>query len=199
MIRDVRMTRQLERDAGTTDPDDVSDLVRRVCEGERSALAELYDRHHAPLRALGRRLLGSPEAAEDLVQDVFLSLPTVLRRFEGRASLRSFLVAVLCNRSRHFERSAKRYRRAKDRFAAHRSDAPEAPDAVYDRREMADRLSRALETLPHELRVTFVLRVIEGRDTDEVARLTESPASTVRTRTARARKRLRAALEEGRS
>ncbi|MFK7984471.1 MAG: RNA polymerase sigma factor [Sandaracinaceae bacterium] len=192
------MSRPLDASASEEDPDDVADLVRRVCEGERSALAEVYDRHHRPLRTLGRRLLGAPEAAEDLVQDVFVNLPSSLRRFEGRASLRSFLVAVTCNRSRHFVRAAARYRRAKERFAEQARATAETPDASYARREMADRLSRALDTLVHEQRVTFVLRVIEGRNTAEVARLTGVPEATVRTRTMRARTKLEASLEGGR-
>ena len=175
---------------------DVADLVWRLRAGERSAIAEAYDRHSDTLRGFARRLLGSDAAAEDLVHDVFLSLPQTVRRFEGQSSLRTFLISVAVNRCRHYVRSAARYRRAKERFAAHSTEeTPPGPVEVREQREMAERLTRALDELSVEQRVAFVLAVIEGRPNAEVARLQGIAETTVRTRVLRARARLREFLE----
>lgn len=174
---------------------DVADLVWRLRENERSAVAEVYDRHHEALRRFARRLLGSEEAAEDLVHDVFLSLPKAIRRFEGRSSLRTFLVSVAANRCKHHVRAAIRYRKAKERYAAQRPPSPPpGPAERHEQRELAERLARALDELNVDRRVAFVLSVVEGRSNAEVALITGVPEATVRTRVLRARRRLKALL-----
>lgn len=185
-------------DLGASDDEpEVLDLVWRLGAGERSAIAEAYDRHGEAMRGFARRLLADEAAAEDLVQDVFLSLPQTIRRYEGRSSLRSFLIGVAVNRCRHHVRAAARYRRAKERYARSAPALePTKPSEHHERREMAERLTRAMDTLPVEQRVAFVLAVVEGRGAAEVATLVGAPEATVRTRVMRARRKLRAALEE---
>ncbi|MCB9594531.1 MAG: RNA polymerase sigma factor [Sandaracinaceae bacterium] len=193
------MTSLVETRAASAEPDDppdVVDLVWRLRANERSAVAEVYDRHHEVLRRFARRLLGNDAAAEDLVHDVFLHLPKAIRRFEGRSSLRTFLVSVAANRCRHHVRAAIRYRRATERYAEHRAPTrPVQPDERHAQREMAERLARALDELPVDQRVAFVLSVIEGRTNAEVALITDVPEVTVRTRVLRARQKLKALLE----
>ena len=179
------------------DDPDVADLVWRLRAGERSAIAEAYDRHGSALRAFSRRLLGDAAAAEDLVHDVFLALPKTVRRFEGRCSLRTFLISVAANRCRHHVRSAARYRRAKQRYAAEQlASTPPGPGALHALGETADRLARALDGLPLEQRLAFVLSVVEGRPNAEVARILSVAEGTVRTRVMRARRRLKKVLAE---
>ena len=83
-------------------------LVRRLQQGDARALGDAYDAHHEAVRAFGRRLLGDDAAAEDLVHDVFVSLPGVIRRFEGRSALRTFLLSIAVNHARHARRSIAR-------------------------------------------------------------------------------------------
>ncbi|MFN7146342.1 MAG: RNA polymerase sigma factor, partial [Myxococcota bacterium] len=78
--RDETLTAHL---ASEPEDDDVLDLVVRLRSGERSAMAEAYDRHHEALRAFATRLVGDATVAEDLVHDTFLALPGAIRRFEG--------------------------------------------------------------------------------------------------------------------
>jgi len=175
---------------------DVDDLVWRLRAGERSALAEAYDRHHQALRSFARRLLGEPEAAEDLVQEVFVRLPRTIRRFEGRSSLRSFLISVAVNECKHHVRSAIRYRRAKQRWGMQRVvEPPPGPAERQRQHEMAALLGRGLDALPIDQRMAFVLCAIEEHTSPEAARLLGVPEATVRSRLARAKKRLRAFVE----
>jgi RNA polymerase sigma-70 factor (ECF subfamily) len=176
--------------------EDVADLVGRLRAGERSALAEVYDRHHGALRAFARRLLADHDAAEDLVHDVFLALPKALRRFEGRSSLRTFLVSVAINHCRHHVRAAARYRRATARYARERDAEPApAPSSRTERREMAELLVRGLDALPFEQRVAFVLCVVEEHPSAAAARIAGVNENTIRTRVMRAKRKLRAFLE----
>ncbi len=186
---------------GTTsrvdDADDADDLVWRLRAGERSALAEVYDRHHDHVRRFAQRLVADAQAADDLVHDVFLALPKAIRRFEGRSTLRSFLVSIALNHCRHHVRAAARRRAAAERMARlTESERPVTPGEHWERRQIADALARALDQLPLDQRVAFVLCAVEERSSQEAALLLDTSESTVRTRVLRARRKLAAILEK---
>ncbi|MEC7521756.1 MAG: RNA polymerase sigma factor [Myxococcota bacterium] len=175
---------------------DADDLVWRLRAGERSALAEVYDRHRDHVRRFAQRLVADAAAAEDLVQDVFLALPKAIGRFEGRGTLRAFLISIALNHCRHHVRAAARRRAASERMARMSAPDPAAtPSDCSQRRELADAMARALDRLPLDQRIAFVLSVIEERSSQEVSALIGAPEATVRTRVLRARRKLQAHLE----
>ena len=89
-----------------------AELIPRLLRAERAAVAEVYDAHHAAVRAFARRLVGEPAAAEDLVHEVFVSLPKAAKNFRGQSSLRTFLISIAVNHARHHVRGAVRRRSA---------------------------------------------------------------------------------------
>jgi RNA polymerase sigma-70 factor (ECF subfamily) len=171
-------------------------LVARLAKNETTALGEAYDLHHGAVRGFGRRLLGSDAAAEDLVHDVFLQLPKVIGRFEGRSSLRTFLMSIAVNLSRNVRRSGARRSDALERMHLEPRSEHETPDELEDRRRLAILLTRLLDELPIEQRVTVVLCVIEERTSGEAAEIEGVPEATVRTRLFHARRKLRERLEK---
>ncbi len=175
---------------------DDGDLVARLREGDRAAVEEAYVAHHAPVRAFARRLVGDDASAEDIVHDTFLALPRAIRSFRGEGSLRSFLVGVAINVSRRHVRSAKRRRAANDRLAAREDLRPRPIDATeqLSQRRLAAKLWAALDELPIEQRVVFVLCEAEQRSSVEVAAIVGAPEGTVRTRLFHAKRKLRALL-----
>jgi RNA polymerase sigma-70 factor (ECF subfamily) len=175
-----------------------SELVHRLRAGSTEAIGEVYDRHHEHVRAFAQRLLGDPAAAEDLVHDVFLALPRAAARFEAASSIRTFLIAIAVNHARHHLRSATRRRAAVERYSAEPASAPPAdPEQCAMRASLARGLVRALDTLPLDQRVAFVLCEVEERTSREVAEIVGAPEGTVRTRVYHAKKKLREELERG--
>src|SRR5262245_23291273 len=87
-------------------------LIERLRRGDPTAVAEVYDAHHAAVRGFARRLIGDEAAAEDLVHEVFVTLPSAIRHFDGASSLGTYLISIAANHARHFLRSAARRRRA---------------------------------------------------------------------------------------
>lgn len=172
------------------------DLLARIERGEAAALGELYDAHHEALRAFARRLLGDDAAAEDLVHDVFVRLPSLVGAFRGDSSLRTFLIGIAVNDARHHVRAAQRRRAAAERMAKEPRGAGAAPDQRTEDQRFLATLHRALDTLPIDQRVAFVLCDVEERSAGEAALLTGAPEATMRTRLFHARKKLRAALEQ---
>lgn len=170
------------------------ELIARIRAADPRAIAEVYDRHHDALRGLARRLLGEAALAEDLVHDVFVELPGAIKRFRSDASLRTFLMSIAVNRARKYFRAAGRRRAAMARLA----DVPETtgpgPDDTVERRQLAAALHRALDRLPADQRVAFVLCEIDLLGSRDAAAIAGVPEETMRTRLFHARRKLRTYL-----
>ncbi len=172
------------------------DLFARLERGEPAAVGELYDAHHEALRAFAGRLLGDESAAEDLVHEVFVRLPSAISRFRGDSSLRTFLMGIAVNHARHFVRSAQRKRQAMAKLAREPIPRNDSPDQNAERTRILHALQRAMDTLPIDQRVAFTLCDVEECSAAEAARITGAPEATMRTRLHHARKKLRTALEQ---
>ncbi len=180
------------------DADDTSyALVVRLQERDPAAITQVYREHHVAVRRFAQRLVGDIEAAEDLVQDVFVALPGAIARFRGDCSLRTFLVSIAVNHAKNHVRAAARRRAALARLA--REPEPSSPDLQreVERRDLGDRLMHALDALPLDQRVAIVLSEIEERTSAEIATIVGAPEGTVRTRIFHAKRKLRELLTKG--
>lgn len=169
-------------------------LESRLADRDPHAIDEVYRAHHAAVRGFARRLVGDDEVAEDLVHDTFLALPDAIRRFRGDASLRTFLIAIALRRGHKYIRSASRRRAALAKLADQPVPASRGPDDELARQQLATLLYRALDRLPHDQRVAFVLCEIDQLPAAEAAAVANAPEATMRTRLFHARKKLRALL-----
>lgn len=172
------------------------DLAARLREGDRAAVEEAYVAHHVAVRGFARRLVGDEASAEDIVHDTFLALPRAIRRFRGEGTLRSFLIGVAINHARRHVRSAMRRRAATERLAVRTQLVERTVDATeeLERKRLADALWVALDELPIDQRVVFVLCEAEQRTSVEVAAIVGAPEGTVRTRLFHAKRKLREKL-----
>jgi len=176
------------------DAEQADELVLRLQRADPSAVAEVYDAHHAAVRAFAKRLLGDAASAEDLVHEVFVSLPRAVRKFRGDSALRTFLISIAVNHARHYVRAAQRRRRAISAYGETKLQESSDPEHEARRKELAELLSRALDKLPIDQRVAFVLCEVEERSSQEAAEIVGAPEATVRTRVFHAKKKLRLAL-----
>ena len=170
-------------------------LVERLAQGDEAALREVYRTHRPELLRFARRLVGDAGSADDLVHEVFVRLPRAIRRLPPGRPLAGFLIAVAVNNARHHVRAAARRRRAQARLAHEPPPAPSAaPDGEVERRQLAQALSRALDQLPLDQRIAFVLCTVEERTSSDAAALAGTKESTMRARLFHARRKLRAHL-----
>jgi len=174
----------------THERSDDTALVRRLSTGDLDALDALFHRHASALLNLARRVTGSAADAEDVVQDLFVGLPVAVRRYSERGSftawLRTVTVRLALDRVR---RQTRRHEVALD-LAGEQPAAPATPEACWD-------LERGLAALPHDLRVVFVLKEIEGFAHAEIGRLLGIRTGTSEVRLHRAMRALRRALGGG--
>lgn len=173
-----------------------ADVLARVGLGDPLAITKIYEQHHRAVRAFAQRLLGDPEAAEDLLQDVFVALPAAIRRFRGDCALRTYLILVAVNHAKNHVRAAVRRRAAVARLGREPVATMATPEHELSRRDLARRLMQALDALPFEQRVVVVLSEIEERTSAEIGAILGVPEGTVRTRLFHAKRKLRELLGE---
>lgn len=182
--------RNRDRDGGLGEDED---LLIRVAEGDRTAFARLIDRHGRGLRIFATRYLGSAADAEDLVQDVFLTVWRQARRFDpgkGRAS--TWLYRITANRCV----DARRRRRFRDLIGLDdmqdtlAAEEPEA-DARFGARQELAAVYRGLSRLPERQRMAVLLRAVADLDVPAMAQVLGASAGSVEQLLVRARRTLR--------
>lgn len=192
-------------------------LVAAVATGSEAALAELYDRHADAVHAAALRLLGDRQAAEDVVQEAFLTLWNRADRFDpAKGSLPAWLLTIARNRAVDRLRAAGRRPQlvsiapmgsddepdaaALERLAAGRGmlggagTAAAGPEAALELAETRAALRQVLAGLPEAERTAVLLAYRDGLTQSEIAARLGWPLGTVKTRTRRALSRLREAL-----
>lgn len=165
-------------------------LWQRVATGDVLALRDIYRAHHIQVRAFAQRLLGDANAAEDLVQEVFIAVPKAARRYRFETTPSSYLLGIAANCASKHIRASKRRRAASERFSQVPLTPVTAPDDEAHALRLIEQLMRAVDRLPDKLRIVFVLCQIEERDATEVGAILDVPSSTVRTRLRLAREQL---------
>jgi RNA polymerase sigma-70 factor (ECF subfamily) len=171
-----------------------AELMRRVGRGDEDAFRQLFRRHHGPLYRFSYRMAG-PAAAEDVVQDCFLSL---LRRPAAydpeRGSVRTYLYGIARHLLfRHFRRSGVE-QPIDDETADERPGSFDRPDRALERRETSQEVAAAVGLLPPLQREALVLFEYEERSLAEIAEIVGAEVGTVSARLHRARERLRRQL-----
>ena len=156
-------------------------LALRLSEHSPAALAEVYRRHGSSVVEHARRF-GRPDAAEDVAQEVFLTLWRDPGRFEpSRGSLRTYLLTLVRHRSIDLYRSEQARRRRQEYV----SSAPEARQSIDDTVVAADqsvRVRASLDELPAEERRAIDLAFFGHHSYREVAQLLGQPEGTVKSR-----------------
>ena len=132
-------------------------------------IGDLYVQHRSLLVHIACRKFRVPEAdAEALMQEVFVSLMTTTTKVEN---LRAWLVAAMCNASRHYWRGQSRTESLPEDFGDHGDPSSQG---IADRFAMSITMRQALEYLQDRCRETLYLHYYEGRSAPDVARELET-------------------------
>ncbi|WP_405719669.1 RNA polymerase sigma factor [Streptomyces sp. NBC_00046] len=163
-------------------------LAIRAGEGDDEAFAVLVLRHSALLLALARHLLGSPEDAEDAVQDAFLSAWRRLPEFRGDATFRTWMYRIVTNRCLNILRSRSRDLPLDTVPEPTTATTGAAPERAAESDAATVALVQALGELSPDQRACWVLRELHGLRYKEISPLVGASEQTVRGRLFRARR-----------
>ena len=203
---------------------DERDLVAALRRGDEEAFVALVRRHNPAMLRLALAYVGDRAVAEDVVQETWQALVEGLNRFEGRSTLKTWLLHVVSNRARtrwarerrsvpfaalaRSEAEADEPAVDPDRFFG--ADGPGAPghwcspprswDGAPEERLLAGetraRIAAAIATLSPVQRTVITLRDVEGWSADEVRNILDISETNVRVLLHRARSKVRRALEQ---
>ncbi|MGO9466689.1 MAG: sigma-70 family RNA polymerase sigma factor [Isosphaeraceae bacterium] len=172
------------------------------------------DEHGDVLYRYARSRVGHREVAEDLVQDALLAALESRERFQGQATIRTWLLSILRHKIVDHLRRAVKPRSTAESDSVARPDplraryfstkglwtralaSWRAPDQALEDREFWDVLDRCLSRLPQSLSAVFILRELEDLDTPELRRILDLSEGNLRVRLHRARLLLRECLQK---
>lgn len=177
------------------------ELLRRVGQGDQRSFAEFYDRAVALLFGIALRLMNSREAAEDVVQEVFLQIWEKAPLFDpGRGKPMTWAVTLTRNKAIDRIRSAQRRARLQDELKREATLFEEGEErSSFDAVSLGEvgKLARgALEKLPPEQREAIELAFLHSLSQSEIAERLGEPLGTIKARIRRGLAKMRDLLSE---
>jgi RNA polymerase sigma-70 factor, ECF subfamily len=196
-----------------------AELLARLRAGDEQAFEALVERYYGTMLAVARTYVRTREVAEEVVQDAWIGVLKGLDRFEGRSSLKTWVMRIVANtamtkgareaRSVPFSSLApegeeaavepERFRGADGGFPGHWNGYPgdwhSLPEDALLGRETLAIVVEAIEGLPPAQRTVITLRDIQGCSSEEVCEALEVSEGNQRVLLHRARSRVRASLE----
>lgn len=171
-------------------------LVALAREGNPDAFSLLVERHQTMVYNLALGKTGHPQDAEEVVQTAFLKAWQGLPNFRGEAAFSTWLYRLTVHAAVDLLRQRRQH------LSLDAPDLPPlpaggaGPEAQVQENDRRRQLWEAIDALPEGLRTPFLLREVEGRSYQEIAQALGVAEGTVKSRLARARARLRAALAD---
>ena len=170
----------------------------RADRDRRAKTSELMAAHGLAIFGFCVRMVHDDAVANDVCQETFLQAYRDLARFEGRASLRTWLTSIARHRCldalKHDQRLHKRIESNEQAVAQH-IDLNPGPGERIDRTRLVAALEDCVRQLPAAMRATVLERFVTGFTYEELARSLGAAANTLQIRVARALRRLKQCLE----
>lgn len=180
-------------------------FIQRLREKDGAAFRELFEQYGTLVYNTSLGILQNEEDARDITQEVFVSVFRSISGFKGDAKLSTWLYRITLTCSLEYLRHKKR----KKRFGLtislfgrepveplHESSAFYHPGVELENKERSAILFKAIELLPENQKVAFVLNKVEGLSYQEVSEVMETSVSSVESLIFRAKQRLQALLKD---
>jgi RNA polymerase sigma-70 factor (ECF subfamily) len=180
-----------------------AELVKGVIAREESCFEELLERYGSKVLNLAMRITRNQEDAEEILQDVFITVFTKIGSFEHKAQFSSWLYRVTMNSSFMKIRARNRRRTVsmedvepgiRQNWVGNRTELFDI-DSMSSRHELREAIQKAVELLPEDYRAIFVLRDIDGLSNEAVSQVLQLSVPAVKSRLHRSRLLMREQLK----
>lgn len=159
------------------------DLIRAIQDGSLDALGEIYHRHRRLVYRTALGICNDPEAAADLLQDVFLRLHRFADRVDPQRPLEPWLYRVTANQAYTWVKRHQRWTRPLEEIADwFSSGVSNSPQQIIEQNDESQRIQIALGKLSFPQRVVMVLYYINDLSLNEIAEILDIPEGTVKSR-----------------
>ena len=173
------------------------ELISQLQDGKLSALGELYNRHRRMVYQTAIAITGEREAANDLLQDVFLQLHRFVNYVDPSRPLEPWLYRMTANLAYSWVKRNHRGRRVLKEITGWflGNSSEETPHDPVEERDEWEQVQRALLSLPIQQRVVVVMYYLNDLSLQEIAQTLDVPLGTVKSRLHYGRLTLQHSLE----
>ena len=184
-------TGRIHTAAAPIEAPDTSDaaLIQSIAAGDKGAMRILFARHNVRVYRFVLRFIADKSAAEDLVSEVFLDVWRQAGRFQARAQVSTWLLAIARNKALAMLRRRSTEELDEEQAAAI-EDPGNNPEITMENQQKTEILLKCLTQLSPTHREVIDLVYYHEKSIDEVAKITGVPENTVKTRMFYARKRI---------
>ena len=141
-------------------------VVRRAIEGDERALRQLWSRHAPHIDAVVRRLVGDPDLAQDIAQEVWIQIFRALPSWRGDSQFGTWAHRIAVNRTLNALRKVRRLAKVETEM----EDDGHSVEPDSDRAFLAASIEEAMARLSPGARAVFFLHDVEGYTHEEIAR-----------------------------
>jgi RNA polymerase sigma-70 factor (ECF subfamily) len=180
-------------------------FLRRLRDRDERAFKELIDGHRDRVYNITFRMLGNRSEAEDVAQEVFITVFKSIETFRGDSKFSTWLYRITVNTCKNrIKYLARRHDRDRDELDETSTGTngqiggpmPAAPDRALESSQMEQLIQDAIQALDDDHRAVVVLRDVEDLSIEEICVITGLPDGTVKSRLHRARLVLRKKLQK---
>lgn len=186
----------------TTQRDDERALIERCQAGDRVAFERLYRTYVKDVYSMAMRMSGSPDIAEEVTQEVFISVYKNIGRFQFQSAFTTWLYRIVSRRAADFFRKRKRHERAAPLASAGEEgreweieDEGPGPQERAADAEKEKLIGQAIQTLPPKFSGILLLRYNHHMSYEEIAEALGCRIGTVKSRLNRAHKVLQERIQ----
>ena len=164
---------------------DESYYIERILDGETEYFSVFLDRYSRPLYTLVVQIVGCPEDAEELLQDIFLKAFRNLNRYKGECRFSTWIYRIAYNAAISATRKKKQ-----EFLYIEENTINNVPDEMADTEEQLERLEMAIDQLSGEEKALITLFYYEEKSMEEIGEVLKLSISNVKVRLHRTRKKI---------
>ena len=184
----ILMTSSIEH--GASEATELEALLARIAQGEKDALASLYERTHSAVYGFVMSLSHCPADAEDVLQETYINVYSAAERYVPKGKPMAWIMTIAKNLARMRLREVKKdCELPEEDWSGYLADNPSVSS---DERIL---LQTALNILSDEQKQIVMLHAVAGIKHREIAKLLDMPIATVLSKYSRAVNKLRHAME----
>lgn len=177
------------------------EIIEKILNGNTSLFEVLMRRYNQRLFRIQRSYISDEEAVKDTLQQTYLKTYQNLDSFRGESQFSTWITRIAINEALKYLNKKKRYSDIHKVSGviskkSHADNNENTPEENMIRSDMRSLLEEAIDQLPPKYRSVYMMREVEGMDTEETAKCLEISKSNTKVRLHRARKKIRKTLEE---
>lgn len=182
------------------DKADEKRLVSRAKEGDMEAFETLIRKYEKNIYFLCHRMTNTHQSADDLSQETFIKAYFSLNKFKDGMNFYTWIRKIAVNTTLNYLHRRKREEPLGEKderiTSSDSSRNLESPHEELQRLQMENRFRNALEALPPDQKIVFILRTCDNLSYKEISHILKIPEGTVMSRLNRARKKMKVFLSD---